>query len=1741
MKKLISFTLALALIFQLNSFMCTTVSADNTVNCKTTASPGNASENVNVSTSASSFNVTYNSSNIYTTKNVTFTATSKVGSGLVFDHWKDGYGNNISQDSSYTQALASSVDYKAYFNSYTPATVSMLSTSNTDYSTAYNLTASVPVKYSPGNAITVSSDIAVPRKCNVVEAGAIFYEGVYKDGFNIFSDNVTKVQVASITKKTSSEWLGLVKKTTGSYSVSYTPIGEYGVLSRAYCIYTDGSNQIYIRYTEPQYTRPDTAIYNNVKSYDVVFNWEMLATFTGVGSNEVHTKELHQEAIEKVAKSDSDLITVTPQMYRMNLYPTDVPGEGFAEKEKYLNSHPEYEIDYYLLSSNPSVGNTWYDRARDYIYIQGNDPTLEVIEAVKANGADCFINYRMNDHHNTCTDKENADNDRTAYPTHSAFWLENEDEYGIGFTSNRVLNYMAPHIRDHYYQILEELATKYVDHIDGIELDFDRYFEFFSFEEVSQGRAILTDFVARVREMLNRVGMEHGKYLQLSVRVPGQTTKGNHYGIDALTWDAKGYVDIIALSNHYYNTMDIDIESFTQNNNSNERAHAKINGEIHYVSYQEGSSNVADNGAISSSTYRRYLTKEGYYATATNYLARGVDGVHLFNVLYSAQKEQIYKDLAVLKDKEALAKADKCYIIPRGGRSGVYDGAGSLNSYVGFQQTKTNRTYKVYIPDDMSNFTDAVLKLEYYTNIVDESGTLIKPEITVSWGSDTVASTMVQQVNIGSTELFPALADNRSYTTWDESMFFRIPMELMESSNGIYNFTVTVVNGETLNTESNQLSVESAEIALYNNADKDNNELAELNPGFSGGVNNMTIVDSRATVGAVSSFDSYDGDGYVLSATNRTNEIVGGKFENVNFIPGNLYLVSAFAKLINDGEAKAVMNVDRQGNIKSGEQITLSDDSWTRVFFYYDLTTETGESFDGNIYVTTPGGTDDILLDCFEVFKVEPYSPVAGNIYEQYDPSFESGNPDKWLKFKATVGTIQADPFPRSGKWSGYATGRNTDANPSAAAGLQLQYVDVMPDTYYYVTGYGRTDSFTSVNAKIMMQYQVKDGSKTYSNTGGAVIKNQNVPLNNLTWQRVDGIFKTMSKEELSEKYPSGQIQGKVYLSADYNYNLYYDDFAAVPICINENFKVVTPVDGEVILELTVPLEFDVSKSTLKTTLGTVKDIVRNGTKCVVTLSEIDKASEGKLTLVTSNTVKGAPDAELEFKVTEPNMLSIYNPGFANGVNNMTSLDNSATIKVVETVSAIDGDGYVLSVTNRSNEIAAGKFEDVTFTPGKLYVVSALAKLGASGNAKAKINVETGTGVQSGNEIALSADDWTRVFFYYDLTEFEGEEFKGDIYLTTPGSKANLLLDYYHLLEVVPYSQVEGNIYNDSDSSFESGSTSSWLNSRATVSAIQIDPLPHSGKWCGYSKDRNATTSYANGLQTAYVSVNPETYYYVSGWVRTDSDVSFAANLSMQFQLSKKGATSVNGGGTPIKSTQVTVDNSKWYKIDGIYKSFDKEIFEQDYSGYSLKAKLYPNVDPAANLYLDDFAAVPICINEEYKCVTPVDGVAVLNLTIPVEFEISEATLTTSVGDIQSIEREGINCTVTLGGLNSGIDGALSLATSDVVPGSEPAVMNFKVNGYSLDVVKSENGENVSCLFKNYTEKSAPVRFAIVAYENNRVVDFTYIDAITVGAFKTSEPIVLPLYTSGDRVEILALHPGSIAPYVIPFNCNVLW
>ena len=208
---------------------------------------------------------------------------------------------------------------------------------------------------------------------------------------------------------------------------------------------------------------------------------------------------------------------------------------------------------------------------------------------------------------------------------HAQRHLARTPEYWLGDTQTspyardkdevRLFNYMLPEVREYYFSILEELCANY--DVDGVELDFQRFPRFFRNDEVEEGAQVMTAFVKRIRDMLDRLGEKRGKSLKICVRIPETPAKCRKAGLDVFAWDALGLVDMINVSSFYIHTMELDIEGFKAG-----VTRAKVYGEMNYVTYQN------------KEKKRRYTTFEVYRASAFNLFQRGADGLSLFNYDY---------------------------------------------------------------------------------------------------------------------------------------------------------------------------------------------------------------------------------------------------------------------------------------------------------------------------------------------------------------------------------------------------------------------------------------------------------------------------------------------------------------------------------------------------------------------------------------------------------------------------------------------------------------------------------------------------------------------------------------------------------------------------------------------------------------------------------------------------------------------------------------------------------------------------------------------------------------------------------------------------------------------------------------------------------------------------------------------------------------------------------------------------
>lgn len=478
--------------------------------------------------------------------------------------------------------------------------------------------------------------------------------------------------------------------------------------------------------------------------YKCLFNHELLI----VCGKKDNSRSYIQGFIEKLADTDVDAVMCCPTMWRTNLFPSDLDP-----------TWKQYRPDQPL-----SKFHSW-DYIMRYLHA-GGDPVKDTLEACRKTGKDFFISYRMNDQHYV------SDLD---WPSHNAIWREHP-EYWLGESEkpdnqrdlSRLFNYLLPPVRDYYFSILQELCTNY--DVDGVELDFQRFPKFFPSDKRDEGAGVMTAFVRRIKDMMDRIGHERGKSLKLCVRVPETLAKCQAAGLDVSGWDAAGLVDMINISSFYNHTLELDLEGFRARTKR-----AKLYGEMNYVTHQAPKKKFA----------RRYTTVETYRASALNLFYRGADGLSLFNYDYVPEKLRLSmaEGLKRVTDTGFLASQPKDYVVSRG---------------FGTFPATNEKMLTLTIPDNTreERFSHAVLRVETGKSCADQ-------RIAVRLNGKSLEPTERKD-----TELFPPLANNEGYPTSEVLKFYAVPLDLLVT--GINQIELT-----NLDAKKRSCQFVSLELAIY--------------------------------------------------------------------------------------------------------------------------------------------------------------------------------------------------------------------------------------------------------------------------------------------------------------------------------------------------------------------------------------------------------------------------------------------------------------------------------------------------------------------------------------------------------------------------------------------------------------------------------------------------------------------------------------------------------------------------------------------------------------------------------------------------------------------------------------------------------------------------------------------------------------------------------------------------------------
>ncbi|MCC7474705.1 MAG: hypothetical protein IT425_04875 [Pirellulales bacterium] len=245
------------------------------------------------------------------------------------------------------------------------------------------------------------------------------------------------------------------------------------------------------------------------------------------------------------------------------------------------------------------------------------DPLRVIAKFGKENRIEVFWSLRMNDNHDASGHEYGAialkaNRFKAAHPEFMFGTAKKRPKYGAW----TALDYAHPEVREHAYQLIEEVCRNY--DVDGIELDFFRHPVFF--RATTRGeivpdreRELMTVLMQRIRKVADEVGRSRGRPLLLVVRAPDSAEYCRDIGLDLERWMADDLFDIYVPSSYFR------LREWKDSVALGHKYHIPV-----YPSLDEP--RIADQNA---NTMRR--TAFAYRARAAEAWLAGADGIYLFN------------------------------------------------------------------------------------------------------------------------------------------------------------------------------------------------------------------------------------------------------------------------------------------------------------------------------------------------------------------------------------------------------------------------------------------------------------------------------------------------------------------------------------------------------------------------------------------------------------------------------------------------------------------------------------------------------------------------------------------------------------------------------------------------------------------------------------------------------------------------------------------------------------------------------------------------------------------------------------------------------------------------------------------------------------------------------------------------------------------------------------------------------
>jgi hypothetical protein len=264
------------------------------------------------------------------------------------------------------------------------------------------------------------------------------------------------------------------------------------------------------------------------------------------------------------------------------------------------------------------------------LHDKGIDPYAVWIKECRKRGVRAWMSMRMNDVHFV---------NITNYFRNATFWRERTDlrRYpDVNPLANThswdsfAFNYAHREVRDYHFAMFKELVDRY--DADGYEFDWMRFTRHLTPGREREEAPILTAFMKRCRDYVDKVAAKRGKRILLSARVPTTYEEAREKGFDPETWAKDGLIDWLITTNFYdTNDFEIDVAGWKRRMMAANPA----------VKVFPGATDCLRRNEVKGLPPIR-MTSSDYSRWAKAMRQRGAEGLYLFNVPYLPEDVRSY-------------------------------------------------------------------------------------------------------------------------------------------------------------------------------------------------------------------------------------------------------------------------------------------------------------------------------------------------------------------------------------------------------------------------------------------------------------------------------------------------------------------------------------------------------------------------------------------------------------------------------------------------------------------------------------------------------------------------------------------------------------------------------------------------------------------------------------------------------------------------------------------------------------------------------------------------------------------------------------------------------------------------------------------------------------------------------------------------------------------------------------------